>query len=154
MEPFVSMVHFKNEPADTIVVCCSEGRIRSQVVDFLDHLGVEADLYAVPGGPLALASGVEVFTDSTVAQKRIKFLADAHGTRKVMLIAHGGEDNPEAECAMAVTMYPRVSPTERIKREKDALLQAAKKLSGVVDVPIECWFATVVHDMVQFERVG
>jgi hypothetical protein len=152
MEPFISMMDFVEKPASSIVVCCSDGRIRAQVGDFINHLGICADIYAVPGGPLVLTSGVEVFQDSSLAQRRLKFVAEEHGTQRIILITHGG-DTDSGQCAMARKLFPNLSPLELIEKQKASLLQAAQRLSTVIPVQMECYFATVIHDMVQFEQL-
>ena len=100
MTSYVSRFQFNPQPPDTIVVTCSDGRTRRHVAEFLENLGIEADMYAIPGGPLALISGVEVFQDSSLAQKRLKFLAEEHKTRRIILITHGGEEE-SVQCSMA-----------------------------------------------------
>ena len=152
MDPFISSIEFRTEPADTILVCCSDGRTRRHIAEFLEKQGIEADIYAVPGGPLVLTSGVEVFGDSMLAQKRIKFLAEDHGSKRIILLSHGSEEEP-CQCGMTKKLWPNLTPSERMTRQNTALLQAAERLRSAVDLPIECWFATVVSGMVQFEKL-
>lgn len=153
-EPFISSIEFRREPANTLVVSCSEGRIRRQVSEWLDSQGIEADMYVVPGGPLVLATGVETFQDSMLAHKRIKFLVEAHGIRRIMLLSHGSDcDDLACQCGMACEMWPHLSCSERITKQKDVLVQARQRLSSVLSIPIECWYADVVERMVQFEQI-
>jgi len=151
-EPFISSIEFREQCADTILVCCSDGRTRHHVAEFLEKLGIEADIYAVPGGPLILMSGVEVFQDSMLAQKRMKFLAEEHDTKRVILLSHGSEEE-RCQCGMARHLWPGLTPSERVRRQKAELVEAAKRFGAVLPVPIECWYANVVGGIVQFEQI-
>lgn len=151
--PFISSIEFHENPADTILVCCSDGRTRHHIAEFLEKLGIEADIYAVPGGPLVLMSNVEFFQDSMLAQRRIRFLADEHDTRRIILLSHGSEDE-SCQCGMAKHLWPGVTALERVNRQKAELLEAARRFGTALPVPIECWYANVVDGMVQFELVS
>ncbi|MHB0998009.1 MAG: hypothetical protein ACYC27_02090 [Armatimonadota bacterium] len=152
MQPYISLIEFNPEPSHCIVVCCSDGRTRDQVTDFLSHLGIDADIYAVPGGPLIFGGGVEFFSDSNIAQKRIEFLADEHDAERIILITHGSDDE-DAQCGMMKHIYPNITPDERLKRQLTMLKTAEKKVAGFTGLPVESYFASVIGDMVQFEKV-
>ncbi|GEM_PF-3321053 len=152
-DPFISSIEFRETPADTIIVCCSDGRTRRHIAEFLEKHGIEADIYAVPGGPLVLVRSVEVFQDSMLAQKRIRFLTDEHNTKRIILISHGSEDE-SCQCGMAKHLWPGLTPSERAKRQRAELVEAARRLHGVLSLPVECWYANVIGGMVQFERIA
>lgn len=152
MEPYISPLQFKEEPSHTIVICCSDGRTREQVVDFLDHLGIDADIYAVPGGPLVFGGGVEVFQDASIGRRRIDYLIREHGAQKVILITHGSEDET-CQCGMAKMLFPNDAPAERVKKQLASLVTAARKVAAFANLPVESYFANVVDDMVQFEKM-
>ncbi len=101
MEPFVSFIPFDEVFSDIIVVCCSDGRVLMQTVDFLNSRNINADIYAVPGGPLIFAKMVETFQDSSIAKKRLDFLVDQHKTSRIILIGHGSDDEA-GQCGMAI----------------------------------------------------
>lgn len=153
MEPFISSTPVKTTPADTIVVCCSDGRLRRQTAEFIEHLGTEADLYVVPGGPLVFVRGVESFLDSSVALRRLQFLAQEHGTKRIILVTHGSEEESR-QCGMSKLLFRAVSPAERVKKQKSAVLEAAKHLAAELSLPVECFYANVVGDTVQFEALN
>lgn len=149
---YTSKTGFSSEPARCIVVSCSDGRIRRQVHEFLDYLGIEADMYTIPGGPLVFAQSVETFTDSSLAHKRIRFLADEHHCDRMILISHGGED-PGAHCAMARLMFRGTPSHEMVAKQKNELLMASQRLSIAIPTAIECWFAHTAGGKVQFEQL-
>lgn len=152
MEPYISPITFNEKPAHVIVICCSDGRTREQIVDFLDHNEINADIYAVPGGPLIFSGGVEMFQDASIAERRIRFLADEHAAQKIILISHGSEDE-SCQCGMAKVLYPNLSPVDRFNKQKTLLVIAKDKVAWITGLPVETYFANVVDDMVQFEMV-
>ena len=54
---------------------------------------------------------------------------------------------------MTKKLWPNLTPSERVKKQRAALLQAAERLRSAVDLPIVCLFANVVAGMVQFEKL-
>ena len=152
MESYISPITFNEEPAHVIVICCSDGRTHQQIVDFLDHHDISADIYAVPGGPLIFSGGVEIFQDASIAERRIKFLADEHAAQKIILIGHGSEVE-SCQCGMAKALFPNLSPVDRLAKQKALLATASGKVAGITGLPVESYFANVVDDMVKFEEV-
>ena len=152
MEPFVSSIKFPDHHSDHVVVCCSDGRTRPHVVEFINNLGIEADLYVIPGGPIVFTSGVEVFQDSSLAEKRIKFLVEVHKSKRIILIAHGSEEE-SAQCAMAKILFPHITPRERVAKQKSALLKAEKLFSTTSNLPVDSYYANVIEGTVTFEPV-
>lgn len=152
MEPYISPIQFNEEPAHVIVICCSDGRTRQQIFDFLDHHGINADIYAVPGGPLIFSGGVEMFQDASIAERRINYLVEEHKAQSIILIGHGSEDE-SCQCGMAKMLFPNLSPIDRLNKQKALLATATGKAAGITGLPVESYFANVVDDMVQFEEV-
>jgi hypothetical protein len=73
-------------------VYCSDGRVGEQMDEFL-HRGLALPRYdrlACPGGPAALAGRLLAFWECQGVEHQLRFLAGAHGLRKVVLIAHQG----------------------------------------------------------------
>ncbi len=71
---------------------CSDGRVGEQMDEFL-HRGLALPRYdrlACPGGPAALAGRLLAFWECQGVEHQLRFLAGAHGLRKVVLIAHQG----------------------------------------------------------------
>ena len=76
---------------DTVIISCVDGRWRSQIQDFtINHLKADlhADFLAVPGGiePLTLFDLVP--KDFNFLRRRLEGLIAAHGTRRIVAIAH------------------------------------------------------------------
>lgn len=153
MEPYISPIQFNEDSAHVIVICCSDGRTREQIVDFLDHNAINADIYAIPGGPLIFSGGVEMFQDAILAERRMKYLIDEHATQKIILIGHGSDD-VACQCGVAKLLFPNLSPADRLSKQKALLVTARDKVARMTGLPVESYFASVVDDMVQFEMIG
>lgn len=71
-------------------VYCSDGRIGDHVDDFLHHgLGLPRyDRVACPGGPVALSGRFQAFWDARGTEEQLRFLAQVHDVKTVVLIAH------------------------------------------------------------------
>src|SRR5215510_241054 len=79
------------ERPDTVIISCVDGRWRAQIQDFtINHLKADlhADFLAVPGGiePLTLFDIVP--KDFNFFRRRLEALVEAHGTRRIIAIAH------------------------------------------------------------------
>ena len=122
---------------DVLVVACSDGRFQEE----LDHFLREAlhvthyDRLYVPGGAGALApSGVE-FTRAAAIQRECRFLIEAHGIKRVILLFHGPtSDGPdEAACGDYRREFPNYSVNQiRNQQETDLVeLLRAGIWSGV-----------------------
>ena len=76
---------------DTVIISCVDGRWRSQIQDFtVNYLKADlhADFLAVPGGiePLTLFDLVP--KDFNFLRRRLESLVAAHGTKRIVAIAH------------------------------------------------------------------
>lgn len=100
---FVSHVHWTAERPETLVIACSDGRMRANLDDFLNnHLGITTyDRLYVPGGPGGLAGGGAEFMRAGQMLSECRFLLSSHGSSEVILIFHGATDDgpDEAVCA-------------------------------------------------------
>lgn len=99
-------------------VYCSDGRIGDHVDDFLHHgLGLPRyDRVACPGGPVALSGRFQAFWDARGTEEQLRFLAQVHDVKTVVLIAH-------ANCAYYLK---RLSiPAGRLELEQREDLQKA-----------------------------
>jgi hypothetical protein len=79
------------ERPGTVIISCVDGRWRSQIQDFtINHLKADlhADFLAVPGGiePLTLFDLVP--KDFSFLRRRLEALIAAHGTKRIVAIAH------------------------------------------------------------------
>lgn len=78
------------EAASTLVVYCSDFRLQRAFRWFLEEsLNIKAyDLLAVPGGPQMLAAPVNLPKFGWVGERWTRFLVEAHGLTRVILVAH------------------------------------------------------------------
>lgn len=153
MKQFSSSIAFDPIPAKSIVLCCSDGRTRAQVCEFIENMGIQADIYAIPGGPLAFAGLVETYLDGSVAEKRLKYLASEHDTKEIILVAHGCIEESK-QCSMSKSLFPHCTSSERMNKVKATVIQAAERIQAATNLPIQCYFANVVGDIVQFEEIA
>ncbi len=108
---------------DVLVVACSDGRSQTELDEYLRaerHISHYDRLY-VPGGAGALVpSGIE-FTRAAALQKECRFLIEAHGIRRVLLLFHGAAaDGPEeAACGDYRREFPGYSAGQ-IRRQQDS----------------------------------
>jgi hypothetical protein len=100
---FVSIVPWGVERPETLVIACSDGRLRGNLDDFLqNHLGIaHYDRLYLPGGPGGMAGGGAEYMRAAQMVQECEFLIRSHGTSDVVLVFHGAtEDGPEeAVCA-------------------------------------------------------
>jgi hypothetical protein len=91
---YVSALPYEAARVFAAAVYCSDGRIGDHVDDFLHHgLGLPRyDRVACPGGPVALSGRFQAFWDARGVEEQLRFLAQVHDVRTVVLIAH-------AQCA-------------------------------------------------------
>ncbi len=71
-------------------IYCSDGRIGEHFDDFL-HKGLSLPRYdrvALPGGPACLAGHPQAHLEEQGVVDELKFLVEAHGLKRVVLIAH------------------------------------------------------------------
>lgn len=88
---YESTTPWNPERPDTVIISCVDGRWRAQIQEFtVNHLKADlhADFLAVPGGiePLTLFDLVP--KDFNFFRRRLEALIEAHGTRRIVAIAH------------------------------------------------------------------
>jgi hypothetical protein len=88
---YESTTPWNPERPDTVIISCVDGRWRSHIQDFtVNHLKADlhADFLAVPGGiePLTLFDLVP--KDFNFLRRRLESLVAAHGTKRIVAIAH------------------------------------------------------------------
>lgn len=88
---FQSAEKWEEERPDTLVISCVDGRWRPYIQEFISQgLGISphTDFMAVPGGvePLTLVDLIP--KDFNFFRRRIESLVAAHGTRRIICIAH------------------------------------------------------------------
>lgn len=90
--PYVSSLAYEPSRIFAAAVYCSDGRLGDHVDDFLHNgLGLPRyDRVACPGGPVALAGRLAAHWEARGVEEQLRFLAQVHEIRKVVLIAHAG----------------------------------------------------------------
>jgi carbonic anhydrase-like protein len=88
---YESTVPWNPQRPDTVIISCVDGRWRESIQEFtINHLKADlhADFLAVPGGiePLTLFDLVP--KDFNFFRRRLEALVEAHGTRRIIAIAH------------------------------------------------------------------
>jgi len=88
---YESRVPWNKSRPDTVIISCVDGRWRAQIQDFtVNYLKADlhADFLAVPGGiePLTLFDLVP--KDFNFFRRRLESLIEAHGTKRIVAIAH------------------------------------------------------------------
>jgi len=88
---YESTVPWNPKRPDTVIISCVDGRWRAQIQEFtVNHLKADlhADFLAVPGGiePLTLFDLVP--KDFNFFRRRLESLIEAHGTKRIVAIAH------------------------------------------------------------------
>ena len=123
---------------DTVIVSCVDGRWREHILEFtLRHLetGQNADFLAVPGGiePLTLFDLVP--KDFNFFRRRLESLIEAHGTRRIVAIAHQDCAWYKARKILGFKLDLRVRQIADLKRA------AALLHETFPDLAIETYFA-------------
>lgn len=147
------MMYQSNLPYDpqrihAAAVYCSDGRVGEHFDDFLQN-GLKLPRYdrvALPGGPACLAGHTEAHVAEEGVVDELNFLVEAHGLKRVVLIAHAG-------CAFYSTRLHL--PTEYLEaQQKIDLVKAAGFIQRITGIKqIDGYFARPQQDRVMFEPV-
>jgi carbonic anhydrase len=150
---YESVVPWNPKRPDTVIISCVDGRWREQIQDFtINHLKADlhADFLAVPGGiePLTLFDLVP--KDFNFFKRRLESLLAAHGTKRIVAIAH-------QDCAWykASKLFP-FKLDLRAKQIADLKRVAARLHETFPELAIETYFARLAGkdpDRVVFETV-
>jgi len=135
-------------PVDStaLVVHCSDHRFRRAFEDFIEKtLGIgDYDRIAVPGGPQFLVALDYLPKFAWVGNRWTKFLVEAHGTKRVVLIAH--EDCGWYRHVLGSHAEVEARQHQDLDHARDQLLQA---LPGVA---VETYLATLHNGRIEFIR--
>jgi len=145
---FISSIPYAAERIFAAAVYCSDGRIGDHVDDFLHH-GLNLPRYdrvAVPGGPVALSGRFQAFWDARGVEEQLRFLAQVHDVKTVVLIAH-------SPCAYYLKRL--AIPPERLDAEqRDDLRKATGTVQRLVPVAkVQCYRAHIVDNQMHFDAV-
>jgi len=89
---YVSRIPFDENRIRAAAIYCSDGRFGEQMDEFL-HAGLDLPRYdrlAIPGGAACLCGHAAAFWQKTALEQQLNFLIQAHGLKKIVLIAHDG----------------------------------------------------------------
>jgi len=143
MPEYKSQLPWVAEPSRVMVIACSDGRWRSQTLDFVTNelrLDPHFHMVEVPGGiePLTLLDLVP--KDFNFLRRRVHMLVQLHSIRRLILIAH-------QDCGWY--LQRKIGPpTTDIRPRQIADLRhvraRARDLFG--DVTVETYFASLDRD--------
>lgn len=130
-------------------VYCSDGRLGDHVDDFLHNgLGLPRyDRLACPGGPVALTGRLAAHWEARGVEEQLRFLAQVHEIRKVVLIAHVG-------CAYyshRLLLTPDEAEAEQVDDLRKAVLAVDRIVPGI---DVARYLLRVRGAEVAFETVG
>jgi hypothetical protein len=145
---YQSPLPYHAERIHAAAVYCSDGRVGEHFDDFLQNglMLPRYDRVALPGGPGCLAGHTEARLEEEGVIGELKFLVDAHGLEKVVLIQHEG-------CAF----YAHRLGVERERMaslQRADLVRAAFQIRRVSsEVEVQAYFAVRGGEGIVFERV-
>jgi len=87
---YESKLPYHTKRMHAAAIYCSDGRVCEQYDDFLQN-GLKLPRYdrvALPGGPACLAGYSQARLEEAGVIDELKFLVDAHGLKRVVLIQH------------------------------------------------------------------
>lgn len=150
---YESRIPWDRSRPDTVIISCVDGRWRSQIQDFtVNFLKADphADFLAVPGGiePLTLFDLVP--KDFNFFRRRLESLIEAHGTKRIVAIAH-------QDCAWYKSRKLFALKVDLRERQISDLTRVAARLRDVFpELTVETYFARLTGsapERVVFERV-
>jgi len=135
---YESTVPWNPTRPDTVIISCVDGRWRAQIQEFAANYlkaGLHADFLAVPGGiePLTLFDLVP--KDFNFFRRRLESLIAAHGTTRIVAIAH-------QDCAWYKERTLFSFKLDLRERQISDLKKVAARLrENLPDVAVETYFA-------------
>ncbi len=145
---YQSPVQYDEQRIRAAAVYCSDGRVGEHFDDFLQNgLGLPRyDRVALPGGPARLAG----YDDDTIATRgvmdELKFLVEAHGLTRVILIQHQG-------CAF-YRMRREVDGDALRPLQEDDLVRAVEAIRDYTGLQqVDCYFAKLTDEGISFVPV-
>jgi hypothetical protein len=105
-------------------------------------------LYVVPGGPAGLSTWSSAFDEARVAERALRFLAEAHELESVWLIAH-------ADCAYYRAKLHPHDGAFIVRRQLEDMQRAADAIARwYPHIRVHRIFALRQADRVQFKTIG
>jgi hypothetical protein len=140
--------YFWSEVHDhTLVIYCSDPRLREANVAFLTSLGLaHYDQMVVPGGPAVILQSSLTFTSD---RPRLQMLVEEHQIHRIIALAH-------VDCAYYRKKYTSLSAEERQQKQQNdlrAFTPEVKKIApGIEDVSL--YYAAVEDGEIRFLPVS
>ena len=149
MEVFQTPQQWSAQLPTTLVIACSDGRFQEEVDEFLRlHLAIDHyDRLFVPGGAGALVTSGAEFIRADRIRGECRFLIEAHGIERVILMVHGpASDGPaEALCGDYQRRLPTSSQAD-IRRQQDQDVERLRRDGLGDEVQIEFYRCEVTAD--------
>lgn len=145
---FVSSLPYEAARIYAAAVYCSDGRIGDHVDDFLHNgLGLPRyDRVACPGGPVALSGRFQAFWDARGVEEQLRFLAQVHDVKTVVLIAH-------ANCAYYLKRLSIAAAAVEAAQRED-LAKATFTVNRVMPgATVRRYLATMTDAQIKFDSV-
>ena len=154
MQVYASSLPWDGTRPDTVIITCVDGRWYHHFQEFArEHLnaGPRTDFVCVPGGiePLTLFDLIP--KDFSFLRRRMESLVEAHGTRRIVAVAH-------EDCAWYRAR--KIGPIQVDFRDRQIadLRRAAARLRQMFpDVEVSTYFARLARstpERVIFDRVS
>jgi hypothetical protein len=143
---FVSSIPYEAARIYAAAVYCSDGRIGDHVDDFLHHgLGLPRyDRVTCPGGPVALSGRFQAFWDARGVEEQLRFLAQVHDVKTVVLIAH-------ANCAYYLKRLS-IQPGGLEAAQREDLAKATATVQRLMPAAtVKCYLAAVSDAQIRFD---
>ena len=124
---------------DVMAVHCSDYRFQAGYQEFLNHklaLNGNYDLLVIPGGPQCLTLAEYLPKFSWAGWKWLRFLADAHSLKRLILIQH-----QDCRWYGTIPLHLHTSPEPRLRQEED--LRRARAILGKErpELSVELYYA-------------
>jgi len=150
--PYTSAGPFVHERVGAAAIYCSDGRYGEQMDDFLHNCLAlpHYDRVAVPGGAACLAGHMLAMRERTALDRQLKFLIEAHGLNRVVLIAH-------QDCGFYKhNVHPHKLRQKPLEEHQFADLAIVAGLLRDYNraLEVDAYFARKIDDCVRFEPVA
>lgn len=147
--PFRSLHNYEARRTHAAAVYCSDGRVGEHFDDFLQNgLGLPRyDRLALPGGPACLTGYDEARVEQVGIVDELKFLIDAHGLTRIVLIQH--------EACAFYTARLKVGQKQLEALQRADLVRASYFIRRVTSLDrVDAYFARRAPDAIVFEPVA
>lgn len=147
-QPYESALPYVASRVHAAAIYCSDGRVGEHFDDFLQK-GLSLPRYdrvALPGGPACLAGHPQAHLEEQGVVDELQFLVEAHGLKRIVLIAHQG-------CAFYEGRLELDGRRLELVQRADLVRAAAvvRRVTGVDAV--EGYFARLAEHAIRFEPV-